>query len=291
MTDVIPIFAVIVVGSPSSGSVTFIREILETFDEKRLAHAVNLDPSDDVDFDYDLIDIRQKYSISDFIEEHGYKASMPFCLDEILKDEEWFETHILHLKGNFLLINLPGDLESLIHVEVIPRLNHYLDSFGSHSMVVNLIDSQLVLDSMALIGAYLNSLSLVSLYSMPFITVLTKSHLLREDEMRTLSELIQASEDQIIDKINEFTCGLLANMSVAFFELMKNYEIPRVMVFDSTEPETIHNIIGFMDATLKFINIASPDTDSDHNEQETINDEDLQLDPSIIPGLNQEELT
>lgn len=176
------------VGTAGSGKSTLVRAYKEWLDYNGIdAAVVNLDPGvDTIPYTAD-IDIREWVALSEVMDEYslGPNGAQVVAADLMAVNVEKLTKAIDEVKTKYMLIDTPGQLELFAFRK---SSNIIVDALGKDdSLVVYLSDPMLCKDS----NGFISSLVLSSLVQfrlqLPILNVLTKSDILKEEEIERIT--------------------------------------------------------------------------------------------------------
>ncbi|EPR78756.1 putative ATP binding protein [Spraguea lophii 42_110] len=170
------LFGEIVVGPPGVGKSTYIAYKVKLL-EKRKIFTINLDPGNTGEFDYDI----KKYCHGTTTNEENkndkskkFYSSTPNKAIKKLLSELSTSKEIFDDNENYFLIDIPGQLESVISYPYIEEFITYLKKQNIHLVVISLIDSSIFCNTHNLITSLLFQSILMINLDAPFIIVISK---------------------------------------------------------------------------------------------------------------------
>ncbi|WUR02540.1 GPN-Loop GTPase 2 [Vairimorpha necatrix] len=164
------VYCEIVIGPPGSGKSTYVQQ--KALDIKhRSPFLINLDPGNIHTglYDYNISTTTKEYQIKN---QKGPNGSTKDILHDFVMDiEDFYYTH-LESNEDYLIFDLPGQVEFFIAGGSLSTLVNFLTKKDINVVIVNLID--LVFFNTALISSYL--FTYISIYRMevPFLCVISK---------------------------------------------------------------------------------------------------------------------
>lgn len=273
-------YATLVIGAEQSGKTTFINHILDNFDTKRSACAVNMDPSTEKSFDFSIIDIRESCDFKDYLKQYGPKNALPTCMEFILQNEEWFDRCIFSKNVKYMLFYMPSEMDILLRVGVLPRLIQILHSVNCNVCIANLLDSQFVLDPMKFVGGYLYSMSMVSQMNVPHINILTKYDLLNEGQIQDLNRLYLSDDLKIIQYVSSLN-PRFQKITSKIYALIRNYNFGAFILFDVADQASIKQCIKILNDKLMYIQDKDDDEEEEDNKDDDIDDHEEEIWPQF----------
>ena len=250
-------FAQIVMGPAGSGKSTLISRAMEYFkDRNRTVHAVNLDPAAD-ELPYEpTIDIREAIDVKDVMQRHGMgpNGGLMFCLEQISKDLEWFDEVIGTHDVDYLLFDLPGQIELFCHLDILPRILDYLKLNYYHLVGVFLLDSEFMYDAAKYMSGGLAALSAMSMMEIPFVSVLSKCDLLnkqQKDQLECYTEMDTSAIALLIEPD-----ARLEKLTTKICELIDQYNMLQFYTLDPNNESTLERLMTKLDNLLDYEEIA-----------------------------------
>ncbi|KAA6401224.1 MAG: putative GPN-loop GTPase 3 [Streblomastix strix] len=207
--------AQIVCGPAGCGKSTFCNIMYEHLRiNKRIAHVMNLDPAAET-FKYPVtMDIRSIINVQQTMEKQklGPNGSLVYCMEYLLEREDWLHEQLDGYDDDYLILDMPGQIELYTHMDIIRQLAHFLqDKLGYHVCALYLLDSHFITDAAKFVSGALSALSAMIQLEVPHLNVLTKCDLLSGRE----------GLDQFLD-LN--TAALLEQMDAAMGSSVLTYE-------------------------------------------------------------------
>lgn len=251
-------FAQVVMGPAGSGKSTFIARSLEYFSTiNRTVHAVNLDPAAD-DLPYEpTIDIRDAISVKEIMTSHGFgpNGGLMFCLEQVVDEFDWFDNAIGEHDVDYLLFDLPGQIELFCHLNILPRLLKRLQRENYHLVGVFLLDSEFMLDPAKFMSGCLATLSAMTMIEIPFVNVISKCDLLTKDQMETIECYSEMDTTALGSQIDGNT--KLAKLTSKLCELIDEYNMLRFSPLDPTSEDGMSSVITRIDGILDYEEFAA----------------------------------
>ena len=246
-------FAEIVMGPAGSGKSTYIRRVMEHFEvARRTIHAVNLDPAAD-ELNYPAtIDIREAYSVSEAMRDHGFgpNGALVFCMEQVVRDFEWLDSEIGDHDYDFLIIDLPGQIELFCHLDILPRLFQHLESREYNLCGVFLLDSQFMIDPAKYLSGCLATLSTMTMIAIPYVNVLSKCDLLTEDQKDELDSFIGMDTEEVGLRIKG--SEKLRSLTGKICELISQYNMIDFFPLDMTCADDVVALMAKIDTVLHY---------------------------------------
>lgn len=186
-------YAQFVVGPAGSGKSTYCSTMQRhAADAKRTIEIVNLDPAAE-NFTYQpVVDIRDLIQLDDAMEDEelhfGPNGGLIFCLEFLLENAEWLREQLCGGSDNedaegdpdddYLIFDMPGQIELYTHLDVGRKLVNLLESWNFRLCGVFVLDSQFMTDGAKFLSGTMAALSVMANMEMPHINILSKMDLL-----------------------------------------------------------------------------------------------------------------
>jgi len=253
-------FAQVVIGPAGSGKSTYIKHAVEYYKSiKRVVHCVNLDPAAD-DLQYEpVIDVRTAINVKEIMDTLGYgpNGALVHCMEELVSDMTWFDDQIGEHEYDYLLIDLPGQIELFSHLPILPSLLAILKEKGYYLCAVFLLDSQFMIDPSKFLSGGLVALSAMTMLEIPHINVLSKC------------DLLSIEQRELIDSYTEFDTDVLSSLvakqpkieklTEKICELINSFNLLQFQMLDLKDNESLANLETQIDMLLQYFDNADMD--------------------------------
>lgn len=241
-------------GPAGSGKSSYIKRMMEHFEvTRRNVHAVNLDPAADELFYTPSVDIREAISVNEVMDEQGFgpNGGLIYCMETIVEDHDWFDEAIGDHDYDYLLIDLPGQIELFSHLNILPRLFDTLLRKEYNLCGVFLLDSQFMIDPSKFLSGALVAISSTTMLEIPHVNLLSKCDLLSDEQKEAL--------DDFCDMNISSLCGLIKKKNPAIetltekiCSLIERFDMLQFFPFDPLEPDSVIQITAQIDLILQY---------------------------------------
>ena len=183
--------ALVVIGPAGSGKSTLCATLAEHYGNSgRSVHVCNFDPAaDELAYEASL-DLRELIDVDDAMSAKGLgpNGSMVFCMEYLMSNPKWLDDQLGDYVDDFLIADMPGQIEVTSHIPVVPQLAAQLEDSGYKVVVLFVLDGvAATADPGKFVSGCLMSLSSMVCFNCPFVNVLMKCDMLpeqfKEDEL------------------------------------------------------------------------------------------------------------
>lgn len=247
-------YAVVVIGPAGSGKSTLCTVLSEHYASKgRATHIANFDPAVE-DLAYEpSVDIRDLIALEDAMEGKGLgpNGGLVFCMEYLVTEgAEWVAEQLGDYAEDFLIVDMPGQVEVLSHQPAVPAFTRLLQREGYHVTVLYLLDAlATTADSGKFISGCLFSLSSMVNFDCPFINVLTKCDLLSEAFKEDVLEHFCMCDFDYMD-LSRLPPRWRA-MSRQVAGIISDYNLVTFRPMDIKNPSYVTNLCSILDDTLQ----------------------------------------
>jgi GTPase SAR1 family protein len=238
-------FGQIVIGPPGSGKSTYVHGASQFLGAiGRKASIVNLDPANDtLPYKAD-ISITNLISLSEVQEKEGLgpNGGIIYAIETLVENFDWLKHELDGLTqadapGDYLLVDLPGQVELFTHNDALRTLLSLLEKqCGYRFVVVHLVDAHYCTDPAKFISVLMVSLRAMLQLDLPHLNVLSKIDMLDKyggglafnldyyTEVQDLSYLLRLLEQDPrmsrFAKLNEAICSMIEDFGLVGFETL-----------------------------------------------------------------------
>ena len=261
-------YAILVVGPAGSGKTTFCaclqEHALTVASPKRTVHVVNLDPAV-LNVPYNAsYDVRDLLTVEDTQRSEGLgpNGALVALMEGLLEEEDWLQHNFSgQYDDDFLIFDLPGQIELLSQIPIVPQLAHRLSRLGSYHVVVCfLLDAQsVVIDRNKYVSGCLCALSAMVALDTPFLTFLSKTDLLQGQEKDNLErflncDFIDSSVNFALDSDGRAQSKMVKSESLrnALCSLIEDFNLVNFIPWSVHDEEGIMNTFSTLDYVLQY---------------------------------------
>lgn len=252
-------YAQIVVGPAGSGKSTYCSTMVAHGEAiQRPVHVVNLDPAAE-HFQYEpVIDCRELISLEDVMEDPelrlGPNGGLVYCIEYVIDNRDWLLEKLGDYEDEYLLFDIPGQIELFTHFDLIARLIRLLNELGFRMCGVFCLDAQFVTDMAKYMSGTLSALSTLVNLEIPFVNILTKVDLLPPDQRRQVRKYLEPDplfvEEDLF--LNSSWASKYKQLSKAMSDLINDYSLVRFMLFSAHEEDLVTEIALLIDNALQY---------------------------------------
>ncbi|KAK8878595.1 GPN-loop GTPase 3 [Tritrichomonas musculus] len=247
-------FAQVLIGPAGSGKSTYIYRTAKYFETiKRIVHCVNLDPAADTLLYEPDIDIRNVINVQDVMKKMNYgpNGALIYCMEKITsRRSNWFEEAIGEHQYDYLLIDMPGQIELYSHMNILPELMKVLVSKNYNVLLIYMMDAQFTSDPAKFLSASLVALSTMTMLEMPHINVLSKCDLLTEDQKRKLDMYTEMECDALADEVKH--SENVQKLTESICRVIDFFRLVQWRMLDSTKEDEMIQLEAEIDTIIQY---------------------------------------
>ncbi|KAI5955023.1 hypothetical protein KGF54_001584 [Candida jiufengensis] len=262
---------VLVMGPAGVGKSTFCNSIISHMQSiGRRAHIVNLDPAaEPTEFEF-TIDIRDLISLQDVMEEMdlGPNGGLVYCFEYLLQNLDWLDDEIGDYNDEYLIFDMPGQIELYTHIPVMPTIiQHLKQALNFNLCACYLLESPFIIDSSKFFSGTLSAMSAMILLELPHINILSKVDLIKDEvSQKKLKQflnpdpyLLAKEEDEINPKYKKLT--------TAIANLIDDFGMVQYLPLDcSKDSKSVEHILSYIDDVTQWSEAQEPKEPNDQLE-------------------------
>jgi GPN-loop GTPase len=249
-------FAQVVLGPAGSGKSTYCAELQRYCnDSGRIVHVVNLDPAAE-DFKYGVsIDIRELISVDDVAVElsMGPNGALVYCMEFLLQNVEWLEDKLdAYVDNDYLILDLPGQIELYTHFPFMRELVRKLESWGFRIQALYMLDSQFMSDPAKFFGGCITALSAMVQLEVPHINVISKMDLVRGTDQNRLDDFFYTDVNTLVNELSEVTGPRFLRLNAAMGALLDDFSMVQFVPLDVSDDDSVATLLLQADLALQY---------------------------------------
>eukprot|EP01127_Copromyxa_protea_P010090 TRINITY_DN2429_c0_g1_i1.p1 TRINITY_DN2429_c0_g1~~TRINITY_DN2429_c0_g1_i1.p1 ORF type:complete len:273 (+),score=39.24 TRINITY_DN2429_c0_g1_i1:30-848(+) len=223
---------------------------------KRSVHIINLDPAAE-SFNYTpSVDIRDLITVDDVMEHlnFGPNGALVYCMEFLLQRSDWLMEQLGDYEDDYLIFDLPGQIELYSHISVMVKLIQLLQSQGYHLCAVYLLDSHFLDEPGKFIAGSLQALSAMLHLSLPHINVVTKMDLLPPgaDEKEEFEKFFDTDVPAIVSQMRENSSSRLHPLATAIAQVVDDFSMVGFLPLDISDEDSIALVLQHVDHCIQF---------------------------------------
>ncbi|TPX60124.1 hypothetical protein PhCBS80983_g01977 [Powellomyces hirtus] len=221
---------------------------------KRIMHLVNLDPAADT-FDYKpTVDIRDLISLEDVQEELGYgpNGGLIYCLEYLIQNIDFLEEELGHGEDDYLLIDLPGQIELYTAHPIIPSLVSVLHRLDYRVCGVYLLDSTFIDSPPKFFSGVLSAMSAMVQLEIPHINVLSKCDLLSPAKAKNIEKYLNPERDLLVDDLSSSTRPKFHALNEALVQLIEEYNMVSFLPLNVADEDSVEMVLSCVDNAVQY---------------------------------------
>ena len=275
-----PRYGQMVLGPAGSGKSHYCSTMQNTaqVSRKRTIDVINLDPAAE-HFDYQpLADIRDLICLEDVMEDEelsfGPNGGLVFCMEFLLENLNWLEEAIGEAEDDYILFDLPGQIELYTHLPVMRRLTEALQGWNFRLAAVFLLDSHFMIDGGKFISGSTLALTVMANLELPHVNVLSKIDLLDPKAKKRLDVYLEPDTRELTSAAcmtSDFSNPRYARLTDALAQVLDTYSLIKYYPLDVSREETADELLLVIDNTIQFGEDADVKTE-DHEENDPDDD-------------------
>jgi GPN-loop GTPase len=249
-------FAQVVLGPAGSGKSTYCAELQRYCnDSGRVVHVVNLDPAAE-EFKYAVsIDIRELISVDDVASElaMGPNGALVYCMEFLLQNIEWLEDKLdAYVDNDYLILDLPGQIELYTHFPFMRELVRKLESWGFRIQALYMLDSQFMSDPAKFFGGCITALSAMVQLEVPHINVMSKMDLARGTDQNRLDDFFYTDVETLVNELSVVTGPRFLRLNAAMGALLDDFSMVQFVPLDVTDDDSVATLLLQADLALQY---------------------------------------
>lgn len=267
------------------------------YDDKRLIKVVNLDPAAET-FEYQpFIDIRDLIQLDDAMEDeelhYGPNGGLVFCIEYLLENSDWLRNQLCGVgddedeegvadgveepDDDYILFDMPGQIELYTHLKAGQQLAKLLESWNFRLCSVFLVDSQFMIDGAKFLSGTMAALSVMVNMELPHVNILSKMDLLSKTSKGQLDKYLEPDPQALLGEVtNESSWGRkYRKLSETIGLLIEDFSLVRFTPLNINDEENIADLLLMIDNVIQYGEDADVKT-TDFDPPEEEDDDDVE---------------
>lgn len=223
-------------------------------------------------FEYQpLIDIRELIHLDDAMSDEelhfGPNGGLVFCIEYLIENQEWLKEQLCGGGGDeenepidndpdddYILFDLPGQIELYTHLNVGRQLVELLTSWNFRVASVFVLDSQFMIDGAKFLSGTMAALSVMVNMELPHINVLSKMDLLSKSARGQLDKYLEPDARALLGQVtNESAWGRkYRKLSEAIGNLIEDFSLVRFTPLNLNDEESIADLLLIIDNMIQY---------------------------------------
>ncbi len=237
------------VGPAGAGKSTLVATLQEWMQHYRYdGVSINLDPGAETVAYEAAIDVREKFTVSQIMEEYslGTNGAQVVCADLLAVELDWIKEQIDEINCDYFLVDTPGQTELFLYREASKVL---VQNLSPRAGIVLLLDPLLSKTPEGFVTQLLLASAAHLRFPIPMFPVLTKCDLLKPEEVENVREWAANLDKLAMDMPN------LSGMSgVLSSELLKVLQVlaleSNLLAVSSKEGEGMDDLYSIVQSTF-----------------------------------------
>lgn len=243
--------AVLVMGPAGSGKTTFCSSLMTHINSVgRRAFYVNLDPAAQ-EFAWEpTIDIRDLISLEDVMEElaYGPNGGLVYCFEFLMENLDWFDAELGDFEDDYLLIDMPGQIELYTHIPILPALARHLETLGFKLCATYLLESPFIVDKPKFFAGVMSAMSAMVMLEVPHVNILSKMDLIKNEIRRSeLKRFLDPDPLMILSDVNAQTNPRFHDLNRAIVQLIDDFHMVSFLQMSARDEESVKAVLSYID--------------------------------------------
>ncbi|XP_014242426.1 GPN-loop GTPase 2 [Cimex lectularius] len=256
-------FGQLVIGPPGTGKSTYCHEMSKFLAQVgRKVSIVNLDPANEKCLYKADVDVNELITVEDVMSHKklGPNGALLYSFEYLEENIQWLLDQLKDIKGTYVMIDCPGQIELYTHHESIRNIINRLKLDGFNLCAVYLLDAHYCNEPGKFVSSLMLTLSTMLHIELPHINVLTKV-----DLMAKFAEKLPFGLDYYTDVLDlkyileylEEECGSTRmkfhKFNEALSDLIENYGLVSFLPLNIVDKRMMNNIKNSFDKANGYI--------------------------------------
>lgn len=242
--------ALLILGPAGAGKTTFLNLVIAHMQTVgRRSHLVNLDPAaEPSEFEF-TIDIRDLILLEEVQEEMGLgpNGALLYCFEFLLENLDWLDEQIGDYNDEYLVFDMPGQIELYTHFPVLPAIVRHLQNHLNFNLcAVYLLEASFVVDTSKFFSGALSAMSAMMMLELPHINVLSKVDLIEDKVSRQRLKRFLNPDPLVL--AGEEQDERFGNLNQAIAHLVEDFGMVQFLPLSCKEGSTsVATILSYID--------------------------------------------
>ena len=177
---------------------------------------------------------------------------LDLLLRYLLDNLDWLHEQIGEdVSDDYIIFDLPGQIELYTHMDVVQRFIQALDSWGFRSIGVFTMDANFLTDGTKFIAGSLAALSTMVNMEIPHINLITKMDLVSAKEKKYLEQFLEPDAEDIICSIKETEWNKkFLHLSQGLAQVLDQFGLVKFFPLDIRKEENLISLYSMIDVVL-----------------------------------------
>ena len=205
---------------------------------------------------------------------YGPNGGLIYCLEYLLENRDWLEEALGDFEDDYIIIDLPGQIELYTHFTIIKQLANELQRLGYRVCGVYLLDSQFVEDVDKFFSGVMSAMAAMIQLEIPHINVLTKMDLLGElAESPELDRFFEVDPSLLLDSANSRSNPKYHLLNSAVVRLIEEFNMVHFIPLNIKEEASIEYVLSNIDVATQYGEDMEPKEPNDAEENEDLDND------------------
>jgi GPN-loop GTPase len=187
--------------------------------------------------------------------DYGPNGGLVYCIDYLAQNLDWLEEAVGDYEDDYLLVDMPGQVELYTHYKHVNAIAQKLQSMGYTVCSVYLVDSRFVVEPTTFISATLMALSCQVNLELPSFTLLSKMDILKRDKWvrgQDLDMYLSPDPAFLMSQVGGDMSERWRGLNDAMCQLVSDFSLVQMHPFSKSEPDLIAENLMRMDIALQY---------------------------------------
>lgn len=177
-----------------------------------------------------------------------------------MQNLDWLEEELGGYEDEFLIFDMPGQIELYTHIPILSELVRHLQSnLTLRLCAAYLLESQFVVDRAKFFAGTLSAMSAMLMLEIPHVNVLSKMDLIRGQMPRAeLKRFLNADALLLADEANAQTNPRFHDLNSAIVQLIDEFHMISFLPLESGDDESVAKILSYVDDATQWAEDQEP---------------------------------